>query len=206
MSEYRARQESWDCQQAVNAAAQPAWQQARCAEEQAAEAAAREELETFELRTRLNCLERRCEVQLQQLSDLQDRHHRLAGSVRLLEREVVRDRPEPPATEPPTVATDQELQHIWDSTIGLKEAFRALYDLGRQHSAQSHSPAVKESSAPPPAGSLVEMVARAIHPNVCADPNLYLHEARAAIREMVAWLRTGRLLNAAELLEHEADR
>jgi hypothetical protein len=40
-----------------------------------------------------------------------------------------------------------------------------------------------------PDGSLVKRVAAAIHPNVCADPNLYLHEARAAIREVAAWLR-----------------
>ena len=39
-----------------------------------------------------------------------------------------------------------------------------------------------------PDSSLVERVAAAIHPNVCADPNLYLHEARAAIREVAAWL------------------
>jgi hypothetical protein len=39
-----------------------------------------------------------------------------------------------------------------------------------------------------PDGSLVERVAAAIHPNVCADPNLYLHEARAAIHEVAAWL------------------
>jgi hypothetical protein len=37
--------------------------------------------------------------------------------------------------------------------------------------------------------SLVERVAKAIHPDRCADPNLYLHEARAAIREMAAWLK-----------------
>jgi hypothetical protein len=41
---------------------------------------------------------------------------------------------------------------------------------------------------PTPASSLVERV------------------ARAAIREVAAWLRTGRLLHAAELLELEADR
>ena len=37
--------------------------------------------------------------------------------------------------------------------------------------------------------SLVTRVAAAIHPNVCADPNLYLHEARAAIRKVAAWLQ-----------------
>ena len=41
-----------------------------------------------------------------------------------------------------------------------------------------------------PAGSLVERVAAAIHPSICADPNLYLHEARAAIRAVAEWLDT----------------
>lgn len=43
-------------------------------------------------------------------------------------------------------------------------------------------------TAAPPASSLVERV------------------DRAAIREVAAWLRTGRMLHAAELLELEADR
>jgi hypothetical protein len=37
-------------------------------------------------------------------------------------------------------------------------------------------------------GSLLERVASAIHPDRCADPNLYLHEARAAICEVAAWV------------------
>jgi hypothetical protein len=57
------------------------------------------------------------------------------------------------------------------------------------------APAVKDPSAPFPAGSLVDRIeARAGG------------DGRAAIREVAAWLRTGRMLNAAELLEHEADR
>ena len=59
-----------------------------------------------------------------------------------------------------------------------------------------------------PDGSLVERVAAAIHPNVCADPNLYLHEARAAIREVVAWLlkHYGGPTATTYLLEEEAER
>ena len=45
----------------------------------------------LELRARVETLERRCEVQLMQLSDLQDRHHRLALRVGHLEYELVRD-------------------------------------------------------------------------------------------------------------------
>jgi hypothetical protein len=45
----------------------------------------------LELRARVETLERRCEVQLMQLSDLQDRHHRLTLRVGHLECELVRD-------------------------------------------------------------------------------------------------------------------
>jgi hypothetical protein len=44
-----------------------------------------------ELRARVETLERRCEVQLMQLSDLQDRHHRLTLQVGHLEHDLVRD-------------------------------------------------------------------------------------------------------------------
>jgi hypothetical protein len=47
--------------------------------------------------------------------------------------------------------------------------------------AESNHPAKPDSS-------LVERVSAAIHPSVCADPNLYLHESRAAIRAVQAWL------------------
>jgi hypothetical protein len=68
-------------------------------------------------------------------------------------------------------------------------------------SSESNHPAKPDSS-------LVERVAAAIHPNVCADPNLYLHEARAAIREVAAWLRKhyGGPTATTDLLEREAER
>jgi hypothetical protein len=65
---------------------------------------------------------------------------------------------------------------------------------------------LRAASAEALPGGLVDSVAKAIHPSICADPNLYLHEARYAIRAVAAWLRTNRLLHAAELLEQEADR
>jgi hypothetical protein len=54
--------------------------------------------------------------------------------------------------------------------------------------------------------SLVERVASAIHPSRCADPSLYLHEARAAIREVAAWLRRNERDDLAYWLEQEAER
>jgi hypothetical protein len=64
--------------------------------------------------------------------------------------------------------------------------------------------AVKESFTAQP-GGLVEMVAEAMQPGTF-DWSAYEPEARAAIRAVAAWLRTGRLLHAAELLEQEVDR
>jgi hypothetical protein len=49
----------------------------------------------LELRARVEALDKRCEVQLMQLSDLQDRHHSLTLRVGHLEHELVRDDDEP---------------------------------------------------------------------------------------------------------------
>jgi hypothetical protein len=54
-------------------------------------------------------------------------------------------------------------------------------------------------------GGLAERVARVLRdaPHPLGD---WSPEARAAIREVAAWLRAGRMLHAAELLEQETDR
>ena len=71
---------------------------------------------------------------------------------------------------------------------------------------------LQEATPPPapvaaPAAGLVERVARAIHPSICADPNLYMHEARAAIREVAAWMQENDIgYNAVRRLDQEADR
>ena len=54
-------------------------------------------------------------------------------------------------------------------------------------------------------GGLVQRVAEAVRdaPHPIGD---WTPEARAAIREVAAWLRAGRMLHAAELLEQEVDR
>jgi hypothetical protein len=61
---------------------------------------------------------------------------------------------------------------------------------------------LRAASAEAQPGGLVERVANAIY-NV---PHDSAAEARAAIREVAAWLRAGRMLHAAELLEQETDR
>jgi len=63
----------------------------------------------LELRAEVETLEKRCEVQLMQLSDLQERHHRLTLQVGHLEYELDRDDDEEPqqhcleAMDPPEV-------------------------------------------------------------------------------------------------------
>jgi hypothetical protein len=80
----------------------------------------------LELRARVETLEMRCEVQLMQLSDLQDRHHRLTLRVGHLEHELYRDDDEPQqhcleAMDPPeansqpepVAPTDEDLLEEW---------------------------------------------------------------------------------------------
>jgi hypothetical protein len=49
-----------------------------------------------QLLTKVEELDKRCEVQLMQLSDLQERHHRLTLQVGHLEYEMIKDEDEPP--------------------------------------------------------------------------------------------------------------
>ena len=96
-----------------------------------------------------------------------------------------------------------------DEWVYVKEhnylAFSCLIELRDRIEALE---AAKSNHPEKPDSSLVERVAAAIHPNVCADPNLYLHEARAAIREVVAWLlkHYGGPTATTYLLEEEAER
>ena len=64
----------------------------------------------------------------------------------------------------------------------------------------------RDSDPAPVAGELVARVARAIHPDYCADFHLYLHEARAAILEQATWLSEQGAECSADLLEQEAGR
>jgi hypothetical protein len=107
----------------------------------------------------------------------------------------------PPAPKAALVATDDELFALAELERAAVAKWRACYNLGRQHGATQ--PPAAQSAAP--AVGLVERVAKAIHPSICADPNLYQHEARAAIREVAAWIRSdlnGR--SVADRLEQEA--
>ena len=82
-------------------------------------------------------------------------------------------------------ATDSE----WDC-IKVRSSSVAVYSclLELRDRIEALETAAKPNHPEKPDSSLVERVAAAIHPNVCADPNLYLHEARAAIRAVAAWM------------------
>ena len=71
-------------------------------------------------------------------------------------------------------------------------------DEGTSYCGLAEQVAAMESAAPP-AGSLVERV-------MIAGGMGLPESARAAIRAVAAWLRTGRMLHAAELLEQESNR
>ena len=77
----------------------------------------------------------------------------------------------------------------------------------RVEALEAHAGSLEVTAPAPVAGGLVERVAAAIHPDRCADPNLYLHEARAAILEVARWLRSELVSrNVAERLERETGR
>ena len=69
--------------------------------------------------------------------------------------------------------------------------------------AQQQPPAPQSAPPAAPAGGLVEKVAAAMHPNY---PRAFRGEARAAIREMAAWLDRRGQHGCSLLLREEADR
>jgi hypothetical protein len=106
------------------------------------------------------------------------------------------------------VATDDELWSLWANRprgpLSADNALRAVYNLGRQHSAQ---PRQGEQPTPPPApaGGLVEMVAEAY-----GFPS-WKDEARNAIHCVADWLqqRSSTIANGsrwAEVLRAETER
>jgi len=145
MNDYRATPEQWtDCEQwAINGGTWDA-----C---------------IIELRARVEALEKRCEVQLMQLSDLQERHHRLTLQVGNLEHELVRD------------DDDEPQQHCLEAMDPPEANTYAMTDL-----------------ITPPL-ELVQRVATTLHGVTNSDPNApvdeWMPEARAVIYVVAAWLR-----------------
>jgi hypothetical protein len=133
--------------------------------------------------------------------------------VHMLERvEALEARPIPsgvelaaPTPEAAPVATDQELCNACNRgrrRCGFGPALRSVYDLGRQHGAAQPAP------PPAPAGELVGMVGEAMERDyVIADiEGTWDAQARAAIREVAAWLDQQCQHGCSLLLREEADR
>jgi len=109
----------------------------------------------------------------------------------------------PPTPEAAPVATDKELFSAYNAPYGFAPALRVVYNLGRQHGA-AQPPAAQPAPPPAPAGGLVRRVLKAMWKGVeTSDAD----GARAAIREVAAWMRENETgFNAARWLEQEADR
>jgi hypothetical protein len=122
----------------------------------------------LELRARVQTLEERCEVQLMQLSDLQERHHRLTLQVGQLEYELVRD------------DDDEPQQHCLEAMDPPDEAAEIL-DYYAALSAQHQDRAVFHGNS----SSLVERV----HSCIVGEPECGHMQARATIREVAAAAR-----------------
>jgi hypothetical protein len=141
----------------------------------------------LELRARVQTLEERCEVHLMQLSDLQERHHRLTLQVGHLEHELDGD------------DDDEPQQHCLEAMDPPDEAAEIL-DYYAALSTQHQGQAVFHGNS----SSLVERV----HSCIVGEPECGHMQARAVIREVAAWLRTGTDLDhgptAARFLAEEA--
>jgi hypothetical protein len=109
----------------------------------------------LELRARVEALDKRCEVQLMQLSDLQERHHRLTLQVGHLEHELVRD-------------DDDEPQ---------------------QHCLEAMDPPEANSKPTPNLSQIRTSLVKRVHSCIVGEPPVGHMQARAAIREVNAWLR-----------------
>jgi len=130
---------------------------------------------TLELRTRFEVLEKRCEVQLMQLSDLQQRHHRLATQTAHLESEVYADEPE---------------QHCVEALELTQDGHDRIAEL------------LGLNSKPTPKSSQVrESLVERVHSCIVGEPECGRMQARAVIREVALWLREHGHSAAADVLE-----
>jgi hypothetical protein len=106
-------------------------------------------------------------------------------------------------------AKDEDDKESWAARLrktGISAALR-IKALKRRIDALEAAQPAKSNHPEKPDSSLVEQVAAAIHPDVCADPSLYLHEARAAIRVVAAWLSEhAGGTDSPLLLEREVER
>jgi len=172
---------------------------------------------TLHILERLEALEARDKEDANCWASVRQSMHRLRERIEALERRPIPGTVElaAPAPEAAPVATDNGLLRCYGQAIGdavkrgashneAKEAgLRAIYDLGRQHGAAQ--PARRSS----PAGGLVERVGEVMerHRVIGDIEGSWDAQARAAIREVAAWLRENEFgYHAALSLEQEAGR
>jgi hypothetical protein len=105
----------------------------------------------------------------------------------------------PPTPEAAPVATNKELRQIWEGAGYVEDALRTVYNLGRQHGAAQPAPPAA------PAGGLVERVVEVIADSD-GPAELWHDDARAAIREVAAWLDQQGQHGCSLLLREEANR
>ena len=113
----------------------------------------------------------------------------------------------PDSSTPPTVATDEELNKIWNFEDTWKGSIRAVYNLGVTHGQVSS----REVAEPAPvAGGLMERVKLAIDSALYDEDDHQWNEARAAILEVARWMREqgwkADVSEAADMLVQEAGR
>jgi hypothetical protein len=107
----------------------------------------------LELRAKVEALERRCEVQLMQLSDLQERHHRLTLQVGHLEYELVRDDDDEPqqhcleAMDPPETNFKPTPKDLQIRTSLLERVQAAIYDVDYPNGTDEARAAIREVNA-----------------------------------------------------------
>lgn len=133
--------------------------------------------------------------------------HRAAqwGADQVLERRPIPSFVElaDPTPDAAPVATDAEIREYAGERFPM--CLRGAYNLGRQHGA-AQPPAAQPAPPVAPAGGLVWRVEMAMELER-SYTNDWSAEARAAIREVAAWMRENETgLNAARWLEQEADR
>jgi hypothetical protein len=92
----------------------------------------------------------------------------------------------PDSSTPPPVATDEELNKIWNVEDTWQGSLRAVYNLGIEHGQASS----REVADPAPvAGGLVARVKLAIDSALYDEDDHQWNEGRAAILEVAKWLR-----------------
>jgi hypothetical protein len=182
---HRATEEQWEIVEICREQGHTPWPTATC---------------LLELRSRVEALERRCEMQLRHLSDLAGLHDRLAGSVRLLEEEVFTDAEVPDAPPP------EPLAGVTGKGVTVEGSFRRdgttyVFKTGAQPATPPPAPPWWGDGQPKCSSPLVDEVAECITPS---DEPLRRGWACDAITSAADWLEKRGNIGSAEDLRREA--